>query len=188
MKLLKNIAVITSLIALAGGCAPAQQGSIQNIGLGAAQSAVSQQAPLAGVLGNAASDSSGLGLVNVLVNQLGISPVQALGGAGSIFSVAKQSMNAADFSTLSNAVPGMDQYLSNAPKVPAAANSSLLGTASGLLGNQAGGLGNLASLASSFQTLGMNSNMISQFVPVVMQYVQQQGGAGAMSLLQNALY
>jgi hypothetical protein len=82
----------------------------------------------------------------------------------------------------------MDQYLSNAPQVPAAANSSLLGAASGLLGNQTGGLGNLASLASSFQTLGMNSNMISQFVPVVMQYVQQQGGTGAMSLLQNALY
>jgi hypothetical protein len=188
MKPLKNIAVIASLLALAGGCAPAQQGSIQNLGLGAAQSAVSQQAPLAGVLGNAASDSSGLGLVNTLVNQLGISPVQALGGAGSIFSVAKQSMNASDFSTLSKAVPGMDQYLSNAPQVPAAANSSLLGAASGLLGNQAGGLGNLASLASSFQTLGMNSNMISQFVPVVMQYVQQQGGTGAMSLLQNALY
>jgi hypothetical protein len=30
--------------------------------------------------------------------------------------------------------------------------------------------------------------MINQFVPVVLKYVQGQGGAGAMSLLQNALY
>jgi hypothetical protein len=49
-------------------------------------------------------------------------------------------------------------------------------------------LGSLANLAGSFQSLGMDSSMINQFVPVVLKYVQGQGGAGAMSLLQNALY
>jgi hypothetical protein len=49
-------------------------------------------------------------------------------------------------------------------------------------------LGDLAALAGSFQTLGMNTNMITQFVPLVLQYVQGQSGAGAMSLLQSALY
>jgi len=34
----------------------------------------------------------------------------------------------------------------------------------------------------------MNPSMVSQFVPVVLQYVQNQSGAGAMSLLERALY
>jgi hypothetical protein len=46
----------------------------------------------------------------------------------------------------------------------------------------------LAVLAGSFQTLGMDTNMIGQFVPVVLQYVRDQSGPTAMSLLQRSLY
>jgi hypothetical protein len=125
-------------------------------------------------------------LINILVGQLGISPQQALGGVGSIFSVAQQRMSPGDFSQLSTSVPGMDQYLGSVPQqVAASGSSSLLGAAGNMMGGQ---FGSLAALAGSFQTLGMNPSMVSQFVPVVLQYVQNQSGASAMSLLQNALY
>ncbi|MDT4330941.1 DUF2780 domain-containing protein [Methylomonas sp. MED-D] len=139
-----------------------------------AQTPALPSVPAAGNLG------AEMDLVGLLVGQLGISPQQALGGVGSIFSLAQQRLNPGDFSLLSSNVPNMDRYLgavSNQPKFGDDGGSSLLGTAGGLLG-----------LAGSFQSLGMNSSMIGQFVPVVLQYVQNQGGASAMALLEQALY
>jgi hypothetical protein len=123
-------------------------------------------------------------LVNILVQQLGISHQQALGGAGSIFSLAKRSMNPTSFGKVSQAVPEITQLLSAAP---ALGNSGgLLGAAATALGTGSE-LGNLAMLASSFQQLGLNSSMVSRFIPVILQYVQAQGGASTMGLLQAAL-
>jgi hypothetical protein len=129
-------------------------------------------------------------LVDILVGRLGISSQQAMGGAGSIFSMAQQHLNPADFSQLGNAVPGMDQYLAAAPRraAPVSGSGGLLGIAGAMMGGQGGTLGSLASLAGSFQSLGLNSGMVSQFVPLVLQYVQSQGGSAAMGLLQRALY
>ncbi|WNB74627.1 DUF2780 domain-containing protein [Methylomonas koyamae] len=173
-----------------GACAPVQQPTGQTFALGGAQNGVFQQAPAA--IGSTGAAVAGIGnelsLINILVGQLGISPQQALGGVGSIFSVAQQRMNPGDFSQLSGSVPGMDRYLSSAPQLPAnGANAGLLGAAGSLLGGQNNALGSLAALAGSFQNLGMNPSMVGQFVPVVLQYVQNQGGAGAMNLLQSAL-
>ncbi|PPD31861.1 MAG: hypothetical protein CTY19_12710 [Methylomonas sp.] len=172
------------------GCAPVQQHTGQTFAQGVPQSTVAQQA-LAGVVNNPVAAAANaatpdLGLVNTLVNQLGVNQQQAMGGVGSIFSLAQQRMNPADFMQLRGNVPGLDQYLSAVPQP--SSSSLLIGSAASMLGGQAGGLGNLAALAGSFQTLGMNSNMITQFVPLVLQYVQGQSGAGAMSLLQSALY
>ena len=129
------------------------------------------------------------GLVNTLTGQLGISQPQALGGLGSIFSLAQQRLNPGDFSTLSNSVPGIGQYLAAAPQPVAPTQSSaLLGIAGGLLGNQSNNLASMVALAGSFQSLGMNSSMTARFIPVVLQYIQGQNGGAAASLLQRALY
>lgn len=167
-------------------CAPAQQSTGQTFAGGMQQT---QPAPYYGSMptngyGNGLGAAAELGLVNILVGQLGISPQQALGGVGSIFSAAQQRMNPGDFSLLSNSVPGMDRYLSSVPQ-QVTGSPSLLGAAGSLMGGQ---LGSLANLAGSFQSLGMNPSMVSQFVPVVLQYVQNQGGAATMNLLQRALY
>ncbi|CAD6880868.1 hypothetical protein [Methylomonas albis] len=184
MKYLHGLTAL-SAIAIISACAPVQQQfSDQTFALGSPQPGYSAGAarPVAGALGQADE----LGLINILVGQLGISPQQALGGVGSIFSVAQQRMNPGDFSQLSSSVPGMDRYLSSVPQQASAAGSqSLLGAAGGLMGGQ---FGSLANLAGSFQSLGMNPSIVSQFVPVVLQYVQNQSGASAMSLLQHALY
>jgi hypothetical protein len=136
-----------------------------------------------------ASDAlSQLALVSTLAQQLGVTQQQALGGAGSIFSVARQQMSPSDFSQLSQAVPGISQYLAAAaPLLSASDTTSLLGSAAGLLGGQGSTVVGLASLAGSFQKLGLSPDLIQQFIPVILQYVQSQGGSTTSSLLQKAL-
>ena len=146
----------------------------------------------AGALGSAAATApvagQGASLTDILVQKLGVSTEQATGGAGAIFSTAQKSMSASDFAQVSKAVPGMDQYLAAAPSqsaTPASGTAGLLGAAGSALGGS--NLGTMASLAGSFQSMGLNSGMVGQFVPVVMQYVQAQGGSYTMGLLQSAL-
>ncbi|QFY43691.1 DUF2780 domain-containing protein [Candidatus Methylospira mobilis] len=141
--------------------------------------------------GAAAANSalSNLALASTLARQLNITPQQALGGAGSIFSIAKQQLNPTDFSQLSKAVPDINQYLTAAaPLLSSSSNTTaLLGSAAGLLGGQGSSLSELATLAGSFQKLGLSPDLIQQFVPIMLQYVQSQGGSTAASLLKNAL-
>jgi Protein of unknown function VcgC/VcgE (DUF2780) len=131
-------------------------------------------------------------LVNMLSSQLGVNQQQATAGAGSIFALAQQNMSPQNFAQVSNAVPNMNNMLAAAPamqpqQAAAPANNSMLGVAENiLLANTQ--LGGVANLANTFQSLGMNGSMAGQFLPIILQYVQQQGGSGTMSLLQNALH
>jgi len=124
-------------------------------------------------------------LVDALVQQLGVTPAQAQGGAGALFQAAKSRMTDEAFNTVAQSVPGMDQLLAAAPQ--SGASSGLAGGLSALAGDKAGSLGSLASLASSFQQLGLSSDMVGKFVPVVVDYVKQSGGEAAASLLSSAL-
>jgi hypothetical protein len=124
-------------------------------------------------------------LVGALTKQLGITPTQATGGAGTLFKLAKSRLNAADFSKVSAAVPGMSGFLKAAPSV----NTSTGGIPgiSSLSGALPGAAGGLANAAQSFQKLGLSSGMIGKFVPVLTQFVQSKGGANVASLLSGAL-
>src|SRR5262245_21739673 len=51
-------------------------------------------------------------LVNALSKELGSTPAQAAGAAGSLFSLAKSRLKADEFSQVAKAVPGMDSLLS----------------------------------------------------------------------------
>jgi len=159
-----------------------------SVGNAAAQvsNAANQVAGGAAAANNALSN---LALASTLARQLNITPQQALGGAGSIFSIAKQQLSPTDFSQISKSVPDINQYLAAAaPLLSSSSNTSaLLGSAAGLLGGQGSSLGGLATLAGSFQKLGLSPDLIQQFVPIMLQYMQTQGGATAASLLKNAL-
>lgn len=179
MNEIKTAAVL-GVVALLGGCTSAQQPTWQTFA-GGGQSPYSASNPLA--------TAAEWELINIVTNQLGVSPQQALGGVGAIFSVAQQRMNPGEFSQLSRHVPQMDRYLSAVPRQVASSESSALwGAAGELMGGQNSNLGNLAMLAGSFQSLGMDASMVSRFVPVMLQYLQTQGGAASMNLLQRALY
>ena len=124
-----------------------------------------------------------MGLVDLLSSQLGVTKSQAEGGAGSIFQLAKQNLSVKDFSTVSKAVPGIDQMLGAAPKVEG--SSSSLGKISSMMGNNK--LGGMAGLTSSFEKLGMSGDMVSKFTPIILDYVKNKGGENVMNLLKGAL-
>jgi len=112
-------------------------------------------------------------LIGMLVSQLGVSDKQASGGVGSILSYAKQALSSGDFSTLTNAIPDSEKLLGSAPKTnDALKNISKDNSVSGL-----------ASLASSFSSLGLNSDMVGKFVPVVMDYLKGNGKLDAVAIL-----
>lgn len=124
-------------------------------------------------------------LVQDLVKNLGVGEDAAKGGAGLIFKLAKEKLGADDFSKVEGSVPGMGDLLKAAPE-----SGGLLGglgnIASGLGGN-IGGLGNLASLASGFSKLGLDSGMIGKFIPIILSFVGNKGGAGVQSILEKVL-
>lgn len=201
MKTFVATAAIAALTTITG-CAGTSQQVAQTGGLGLpSTSTVASQIPAsampsvgtaAGMAGSVADATPAVtqmpGLVGILVQQLGITPTQALGGAGSIFSMAQQSMSPTSFGQVSNAVPGMSQILAAAPVLGGSTSGvgGLMGGAASALGT-GNSLGNMAMMASSFQGLGLSSGMVSQFIPVILQYVQAQGGSATMGLLQGAI-
>src|SRR4029450_1900875 len=54
-------------------------------------------------------------LVGQLVNELGVTPAQAEGAAGTLFGVAKGKLSTDDFAKVAGAVPNMDGLLKAAP-------------------------------------------------------------------------
>lgn len=115
-------------------------------------------------------------LTGQLTNALSITPEQARGGAGALFTLAKSRLSSADFSKVAAAVPGMDGLLKAAPA------SDQLSALSNL-----GGLGGLASVGGSFQKLGLSPGMVSKFVPLIVNYVGSRGGSTTASLLAKVL-
>ena len=205
MKAFSILAAVAMTLAWSG-CSTLPQGMAQtgSLGLPSTGSMADQiptsgslagQAPMTSAAVGAASKSVtpaaglGLNLTDTLVQQLGVTPAQATVGAGSLFSTARQGMSPADFAQVSKAVPGMDQYLAAAPSqaAPSLGTAGLMGAAGSALGGSGSALGTAASLAGSFQSLGLNSGMVSQFIPIVLQYVNTTGGSSTMGLLQSAL-
>jgi hypothetical protein len=136
--------------------------------------------------GAATASADYMELVNRLTRSTGVTDQQAMGGAGSIFKTAQKNMSTDNFSKIANVIPGMDNLLNAAPKESGIA-SSLGSSVSGVLGKQSPSLSSTAALAESFSKLGLDADMVNQFLPIVYDYVQSKGGDVLMSLMQNAL-
>jgi hypothetical protein len=65
-------------------------------------------------------------LVGALSKEIGASPEQAAGAAGALFGVAKSRLKTAEFSQVSQAIPGMNALLKAAPSTEAAAGIGAL--------------------------------------------------------------
>ncbi len=102
------------------------------------------------------------GLTELLTQQLGVNKVQAEGGAGAIFSLAKSKMASGAFTRLSGSIPDMQKLLAAAP---------------------AGG----GDLSVAFQQLGLSADMPQKYVPIVMKYVHATSGEAMASVLDAAL-
>lgn len=157
-----------SLASVAG----AAQGGQQMLNAGAAVAGASGMAGAAG--------ASQIGLVDLLVHKLNVSPQQALGGAGAIFQMAKAKMEPQAFGSLTRSISGMDTMLAAAPASPAGGMSSLAGGAGSSLGGA-------AALAGSFQQLNLSPDLVGRFIPIVTNYVKQMSGPASAGLFQSAL-
>lgn len=124
-------------------------------------------------------------LVQMLTSQLGVTEEQAKGGSGLLFKMAKEKLSAGEFSRVASAVPGVENLMSAAPEAGGA--SGALGGLVSSLGGGVGQLGDLASLAGGFKNLDLDSGMVGKFIPVVMSFVQSQGGDAVRDILAKAL-
>ena len=110
-------------------------------------------------------------LTGLLTNQLGVTSNQAMGGVGSILSLAKQRLSSMDFSTLTKLIPGADTYMSSAKD---------LGAVTGPINDRAG-------LTSAFSRLGMGSDMVPKFTQILSDFVGKAGGQPASNLVMQAV-
>jgi len=118
-------------------------------------------------------------LVGDLAKELGSTPEQAEGAAGTLFSLAKSRLSPDDWTKVAGAVPGMDGLLKAAPDMATGTSGAMSSMASKATG--------LASTASAFSKLGLKPEMASKAVPVLTKFVTKSGGAEIGNLLAGAL-
>jgi hypothetical protein len=119
-------------------------------------------------------------LVGKIVDQLKVTPIQAEGGAGALLGLAKQRLKPDEFTQVSDVIPGTDGLLAAASS---AAPTGGMGAVAGMTKGAAG----LASLAGTFKQLGLTPDMAAKIAPVLTNFVQSKGAAGAATLLAGAL-
>jgi hypothetical protein len=124
-------------------------------------------------------------LINLLMNNLGVSQQQAEGGAGALFNLAKDKLSADDFSKITSVVPEMDSLLDAAPQLSGLGKA--LGDKASLMGGSSDTLGGFASLQDSFSKLGLESDMVGKFADTILSYVNSKGGASTANILAGVL-
>lgn len=125
-------------------------------------------------------------LIDSLTSQLGVTEDQAIGGSGSILDYAQNELTSSDYSTVSSSLSGMDGLISKAPD-SGSSSSSLLGQATSLGISSLGGAEGIATLANDFTGLGMSPEMIQQFVPIILDLAESEGGQQVYKLLETAI-
>jgi len=118
-------------------------------------------------------------LVQNITKNLSVKPEQAVGGIGSLLGYAKGKLSADDFGKVSKVIPQTDSLISAAPKQDSAISSAMA-----KLGSNASGI---ATLGTSFQQLGLSPDMVTKFVPEILNFTQLKGGEATKNILANVL-
>jgi hypothetical protein len=140
---------------------------------------------LVGGITPAPSNAGTMDLISKLVDTLGITQKQAEGGVGALFNNAKENLSTEDFSKASEAVPGVDKYMAEAPSTDSGSTGGLLKSGLSSLGGSGSKLGGMAGLAGSFSKLGMNTETMTKFVPIVTDYMESNAGSSVAGLLKG---
>ncbi|PSB11992.1 hypothetical protein C7B62_03660 [Pleurocapsa sp. CCALA 161] len=127
-------------------------------------------------------------LIQQLTQGLGVDESQAKGGAGLIFQMAKEQLGKGDFAQVANALPGISNLIGEAP-AGGKGIAGAIGGLAGMMGEDSGGgqLANMAALATGFSQLGLNPNMATKFIPIILSFTQNQGGEGIKDILAGVL-
>ena len=86
---------------------------------------------------------------------------------------------------IADVVPGMDALLEAAPE-SGGLDSAVGGLSSTLVGG-AEKLGGLASLASGFERLGLDSDMVGKFIPIILSFFKSREHDSVAHLLEGVL-
>lgn len=122
-------------------------------------------------LNQAESNSS---LISQVTSQLPVSGQQATGGVGALLSLAQNQLSESNSEELTKLIPGMDQLTS--------LNLSGSSGSTDILSS----IQNMESVNKVFEQLGLDSSMVSQFAPVLLQYLTGQGASdGLLSSLSS---
>ena len=110
------------------------------------------------------------------LTDLNVSPEQAVGGTSALLNLAKNQLAGADYAQLMNSVPALQNLGGNSLLNQAGAVSGLLGKANPL-GKSAvtNEMNSLSDVGNAFSGLGMDAGMISQFAPVLLEFIGGQG-------------
>lgn len=110
---------------------------------------------------------------------LNVTSEQAIGGTGALLELASNQLPGTDYRQLLQSVPVLNEFSGD--------GDGLLGQPSavgGLLGRSnpparqsdaSAGIHNLADVARQFSSLGMDPGLVSQFAPVLLQFIGSQG-------------
>ena len=203
MKALHSVALSAALLLAAGSAsafsleeaAQAAAAAMAGGGNASANNSANNSAPASsgtgglgalGALGNAGNGQT-LGLLSAL-GGLNVTPQQAVGGTGALLSLAQNSLGNQQYSQLTGAVPGLDQLTGSNGLSQLGALGGLLGGAqqtpvSAQTGALLNNVSNTDQLNQAFSALGMQSGLVAQFAPLLLQFLGSQG-AGS-SLLQS---
>ena len=134
------------------------------------------------------SEAGTMDLISQLVNTLGITEKQAEGGVGALFNNAKENLSPHDFNKATEALPGVDTYMAEAPSADSNEGVGGLLKSTGLsssLGGSASKIGSMAGLTDVFSKLGMNSETMTKFIPVVVEFMESEAGSSVAGLLKG---
>ena len=122
------------------------------------------------MISNELSKTSENDLISSISKNMNITPTQATTGTATILQYAKNQISDTDYTNLLKDVPALGNLNTSS------LTDSLLNKIS-----------SAESVQTAFKTLGMDSNMVSQFVPLIIEYVQKVGGVDSSTLLTSAL-
>ena len=124
-------------------------------------------------------------LIGTLVKELGVSPQQAQGGTAAIFKAAQDRLGAGQFEQLLGGIGGVKDLLAQAPT---SGGGGLLGGLASMASKMGGGdMAQAAQLLSAFGALGLNKDVLMQFIPVVLKFLESKGGPELVTKLRAAL-
>ncbi len=141
--------------------------------------------------GNICAEISGtMDLVKMLTSQLGVTEPQATGGAGSLFDMAKGMLSEADYGQVASAIPGIGDLIKAAPAVSestAGATDSMAGLTKGLgsISTAMDSANKFAAVYDQFEQLGLDTEMVSQFIPVLLSFAESAGGESVVNILKS---
>ncbi|GEA60468.1 DUF2780 domain-containing protein [Vibrio comitans] len=99
-------------------------------------------------------------LTDLLTSELNVTPTQAAGGAGALLSLAQTQLSDENSSELSSLIPGLDSFTGS----------------TGLTSM----ITNMDSVKSTFEGLGIDPALVSQFAPIILQYLTSEGASSGL--------